>query len=80
VLSFSRHVQLATATGPDATSALQSKLALHAARTLALPIGRGALTLSTVNLLPTEPMQAYKIILDGALWQFQACILNTMQA
>lgn len=67
MLSFSRHVQLASVATPDASAALQAKLALHAARSLALPMGRGALTLSTVYLLPTEPMQAYKIVLDGAL-------------
>jgi hypothetical protein len=65
MLSFSRHAQLASVVTPDASAALQAKLALHAARTLALPMGRGALTLSTVYLLPTEPLQAYNIVLDG---------------
>jgi hypothetical protein len=65
MLSFSRHAQLGSVPTPDASTAVQAKLALHAARSLALPMGRGALTLSTVYLLPTEPLQAYKIVLDG---------------
>lgn len=66
VLSFSRHVQLRSSTDPDPAVSYQAKLALHAARTLALPVGRGALTLSTVNLLPTEPLTAHEIVLHGA--------------
>lgn len=73
MLSFSRHVQLASVATPDATAALQSKLALHAARSLALPMGRGALTLSTVYLLPTEPLKAYKIVLDGVIPELVCC-------
>jgi hypothetical protein len=66
VLSFSRHVQLRSCAEADAAAHYQAKLAMHAARTLALPVGRGALTLNTVNLLPTEPLCAHKIVLHGA--------------
>lgn len=65
VLSFSRHVQLPSGSTGDAETQAQVKLAFHAARTLALPLGRGALTLNTVNLLPTEPLHAHPIVLDG---------------
>ena len=66
VLSFSRHVQLRSCAEADSVAHHQARLAQHAARTLALPVGRGALTLSTVHLLPTEPLTAHKFCLNGA--------------
>jgi hypothetical protein len=66
VLNFSRHVQLRSVAEADAAAACQAALAAHAARTLALAVGRGALTLSTVSLLPTEPLTAHKFVLHGA--------------
>ena len=67
VLSFSRHVQLPSVSTGDADAQAQVKLAFHATRTLSLPIGRGALTLNTVNLLPTEPLVSHPLVLDGVL-------------
>lgn len=67
MLSFSKHVQLRSCSEADAAAHYQAKLAMHATRTLALPVGRGALTLNTVNLLPTEPLCAHKFVLHGAL-------------
>ena len=66
VLCFSRHVQLRNVAEADAAAHHQSTLTLHASRTLALPVGRGALTLSTADLLPTEPLTAHKFCLHGA--------------
>lgn len=65
VLSFSRHVPLRSSADPDAGAHYQSKLAKQAARTLALPVGRGALTLSTISLLPTEFLSAHRLVLHG---------------
>lgn len=52
----------------------QARLALCAARTLALPIGRGALTLCSADLLPTEPLPVSEIVLNGAHARFCAAL------
>ena len=66
LLSFCRHVHLPDVAEADSAAAHQAKLAQYAPRTLAQPVGRGALTLNTMHLLPTEPLTAHKFCLHGA--------------
>ena len=65
LLSFTRLVILHPVTDPEPGPQLQAKLQLHASRTLALAVGRGALTLGTLHLLPTEPLLLPKPVLNG---------------
>jgi anaphase-promoting complex subunit 1 len=55
--------------GGDAeqVSATQARLWAQAARTCALPLGRGAYTLATARPLPTEALPVPRLVLAGAL-------------
>jgi anaphase-promoting complex subunit 1 len=61
---------------PEQGSQQQSKLWLMAARTSAMPIGRGAATLSTLLAKPTEALQVPTLCLAGCLPTQQFAVVN----
>ena len=52
---------------PETNNVQQTKLFEMAMKTMALPVGRGAFSLSTLTPLPTEPFRIPDLILSGTL-------------
>ncbi|GAB4821235.1 hypothetical protein N2152v2_008281 [Parachlorella kessleri] len=81
LLRSSAPVTLRMGTTPQATDAegaqmQQVKLTTLAVRTMALPLGRGALTLSTLHPLPTEPLHIPVLCMAGRLPEQNNAVVN----
>ncbi|KAK9819157.1 hypothetical protein WJX81_007920 [Elliptochloris bilobata] len=61
---------------PELAAAQQARLMALATRTMALPLGRGALTLGTLRPLPTEPLPVPALCLAGRLPEQHNAIVN----
>ncbi|KAK9828929.1 hypothetical protein WJX72_002853 [[Myrmecia] bisecta] len=63
-------------TDPEMVAQQQQRLMGLAVRTMALPVGRGALTLGTLRPLPTEPLAIPPLCLSGRLPEQHNAIVN----
>ena len=58
------------------TAAHQTRLTTLAVRTMSLPVGRGAFTLGTLRLLPTDPFTIPPLCMAGRLPEKQNATIN----